>query len=366
MDHEAAYKQLPLDDSHTKYAMVALRHPAAMEWRASPPHSIRFGAEAAVIHYNCYSRTVAILIYRIFGIPIISYYDDLGALIPSDLGQLAMETTKIFVSTIGYFINNKKTDLGELLTLMGLSGRFPNPTNDMTLGISLPETKKTTRSAMIQQILDLGVVTYAQLASLIGGLSFPQTSIFGRFGRPMMGPLYAKLNTHIPPPSSPKKTRGYYNGGLPPYATSRHARYSNAPDIVMFADAATSARIIAAVTIIRDDFLRGESVYEVLTLSTGKHWEELFDSTNLIYGLEMLALLTKLYQRNEDQMGENITFHIDNGNAFEALVKNNAKPTVITAMTHLIWHRLNTLRITPWFEFGPRGQKYCRPSNKEC
>ena len=108
MDHEAAYKQLPIDSDQTKYAMVALRHPTTLEWHAFPPFSLLFGAEAAVIHYNCYSRTVAILINRILGIPLIAYYDDLGALIPSDLGQLTLATAKVFVTTIGYFISGKK------------------------------------------------------------------------------------------------------------------------------------------------------------------------------------------------------------------------------------------------------------------
>ena len=85
-DHEAAYKQLPLGDNQTKYAMVALRHPTAMEWRAFPPRSFLVGAEAAAIHYNSYPRAAEILAPRIFGIPLISYYDDIGALIPSDLG----------------------------------------------------------------------------------------------------------------------------------------------------------------------------------------------------------------------------------------------------------------------------------------
>ena len=108
MDRESAYKQLLLGDARAKYAMLTLRHPTAMEWRAFPPHSLLFGAEAAAIHYNCYSRTVAILISRIFGIPIISYYDDRCALIPPDLGQLALARTKIFVSTIGYFPTTKR------------------------------------------------------------------------------------------------------------------------------------------------------------------------------------------------------------------------------------------------------------------
>ena len=171
-----------------------------------------------------------------------------------------------------------------------------------------------------------------------------------------MAPLYAKLNTQTYHPLLTEKDRRilqWWVVALKNLTPRRVTKRTDRPDIIMFTDAATSTRIIAAVTIVRDDFITNESVKEVLTLTTGKHWGRLFDSTNLIYGLEMLALLTKLYQSNEDLIDKNITFHIDNRNAFDALVKNSAKPTVITAMTHLIWHRLNTLRITPWFEWVP-------------
>ena len=172
----------------------------------------------------------------------------------------------------------------------------------------------------------------------------------------MMGPLYAELNTHIYHPIlSERDTRilQWWVTAIRDLAPRRVLKRTGQPDIAMFADAATATSIIAAVAIIREDFIRDESAHEVLALTTGEHWGELFDSTNLIYGPEMLAQLTKLYRRYGDIRNKNITFLIDNGNAFEALVKNNAKPTVITEMTHLIWHRLNTLRITPWFEWAP-------------
>ena len=47
---------------------------------------------------------------------------------------------------------------------------------------------------MIDRVLELGVVTHSQLDPLVGRLSFLQTSIFGRVGRPMIPPLYIKLN----------------------------------------------------------------------------------------------------------------------------------------------------------------------------
>ena len=125
------------------------------------------------------------------------------------------------------------------------------------------------------------------------------------------------------------------------------------PDLIVFTDAATSTSIIAAVAISREDFMADETIQEVRKTVTGKYWEALFDSTNLIYGLEMLALLAILFYPNNRMRNKNATFHIDNSNAFEAVVKNSATPLVIVAMTQLIWHRIYDLNITPWFEWVP-------------
>ena len=102
VDHEAAYKQLPLESSHKKYAMVTIRHPTLNAWFTFPPRTLLFGAETAVTQYNCFSRIIAILINRIFGIPQVSYFDDLGAQTPTEIALAALNTVKIFLMTLGY------------------------------------------------------------------------------------------------------------------------------------------------------------------------------------------------------------------------------------------------------------------------
>ena len=296
------------------------------------------------------------LINRIFGIPLVSYYDDMGSMVPSELARPALETIRDFLFTLMVYLNNKKTDLGEEVTFLGLLGDFPRPGNKMTLSITLPEEKKADWVALITEIQTLGVVSRDQLASLVGGLSFSQTSIFGRFGRPMLTPLHVKLNAtqFRPQPSGREKRILQWRPSALPNMGPRQVRdRSGRPDMVVFTDAASSTSIIAAVTINRTQFIQDETICEARYSTTGKQWETLFDSTNLIYGLEMLALLAILYRPNNLLYGKNATFHIDNGNALEAAVKNNARPLAIVAMTQLVWRRLYVLDITAWFEWVP-------------
>ena len=64
-------------------AMVALRGPVAGRWQSFHLRPLLFGAEAEVIHYNLFSRTMDVLVNRVQGIPLLSYFDDLGAPVPS-------------------------------------------------------------------------------------------------------------------------------------------------------------------------------------------------------------------------------------------------------------------------------------------
>ena len=355
-DHEAAYKQLPLDPDHCNLAMVTLRHPTLGTWFAFPPQALLFGAEAAVIHYNCFSRILGVLTNKIFGIPLVTYFDDYGSMTPKEIDQLTLNTVKIFMITIGVFLKDDKTKLGDVMTFLGIQGSFPSPSNGMTLEVSLPEDKKKKWVDMITQIIDLGIITHDQLESLIGRLSFSQTSIFGRFGRPMMTQLYNKLNARrFHPVLSTNEIRilQWWRTALTNLASRTVRPQKDRPDWIVFTDAATSTSIIAAVLIKRSDFIINENIDLIYASLTGEYWVKLFELTNLIYGLEMLALLATLYIPNTPLKNQNVTFHIDNRNAFEAVVKNNSNVTVISAMTQLIWHKISELGITAWFEWVP-------------
>ena len=76
--HASAYKQLPLDPQYANLTIVALRNPSTGLWMGFIPKVLLFGAVSAVIHYNCFSRRLAVIINRMLGIPMISYFDDYG------------------------------------------------------------------------------------------------------------------------------------------------------------------------------------------------------------------------------------------------------------------------------------------------
>ena len=124
-------------------------------------------------------------------------------------------------------------------------------------------------------------------------------------------------------------------------------------DATVVTDSAKSTMIVAAVTLDRPLFIQHHTVAEARSETLGPHRANLFAETNLIYGMETLALLVFLCGGDPDLKVKAATFHIDNENAINAVIKCNSKSDVITAMDHLIWHRIRQLGLTQWFEWVP-------------
>ena len=193
-DHEAAYKKLPLEPPNAPLASVALRNPETSEWMALRPKALLFGAAAAVLRYNCFSRLLSVLSNLTFVIPLIGYFDDFGALIPYELSNDAIDTFVEVCATLGIHLETKKTEVGWGIIFLGIQGTFPRPANDMALVIKLPPKNAKTWRVMSERIIKAESVSRKELESVIGRLSIAQTSVFGRIGREMLSPLYKKLH----------------------------------------------------------------------------------------------------------------------------------------------------------------------------
>ena len=64
-DHEAAYKQLPLDPADQPYAIIALRNPVAGRWHGFRSMTLMFGSVAAVLQYDVLSRLITAIFNRL-------------------------------------------------------------------------------------------------------------------------------------------------------------------------------------------------------------------------------------------------------------------------------------------------------------
>ena len=100
----------------------------------------------------------------------------------------------------------KKTDLGRQMVFLGILGHFPGPGAGV-IPHSFPVEKNAKWASIIRGVLAAGRIAQNELESLTGKLSVSQTSIFGRFGRFVVKPLYRKH--YGPYYQTPMKDRGW-------------------------------------------------------------------------------------------------------------------------------------------------------------
>ena len=355
-DHASAYKQLPLDPTHANLTVVALRHPVTNRWMAFVPKVLLFGSISAVLHYNCFSRCLAVLMNRCFGIPMVSYFDDFGSFIPRELAQAALDTFSGSLAILGSDLNNDKSGLGSELNFLGLTGNFPQVSSGMLLRIFLPEDKILTWSAQIDEFTRAGSISHKQLEKLVGRLSFTQTSVFGRFGRTLLRPLHRKLHQH---PFQERFSSDEMSLLAWWAASIRAARprvvhlKSNFPEVVIYTDAATSTCIIAAVIIDVKNFSKFPAFEAVLSEQADATWADSFSETNLIYGLEMLAVIATMFVLRDFLAGRNVVFYVDNLNTKDALVKGHSDSPAIDKLIKIFWAFAQSSGAWVWIEHVP-------------
>ena len=103
IDHESAYKNLPIRPSDSRFCNIVLWSEVEGCWFAFEPKTQIFGSIASVLHYNVFSRLLASLINRILGILILGYVDDFGSPIPASLGIRALKCLNDFCEILGWF-----------------------------------------------------------------------------------------------------------------------------------------------------------------------------------------------------------------------------------------------------------------------
>ena len=291
-DHEAAYKQLPIEPADQTCAIIALRHPTSGKWYGFATRALIFGAVAAVLHYNVGSWAITALVNLIFGLPMVCYLDDFAALAQLCLGGKALAVFSRFWALLGIQLKPGESSAGNKIIFLGLLGEFPCAQNSCQLAISLTPEKRGKRASLIASYLKRGQLSHRCLGKLIGRFSFSKTALFGKFARTQLRPRYTKLHRLV------------YNALLSSLESStmsrrlriiaEFARRLSVPrpsraDWLIYTDAATEPATLRAL------LFRGDSDTPSLdaccSQRTAVTWDYLFRTTSLIYGLELLALV---------------------------------------------------------------------------
>ena len=226
----------------------------------------------------------------------------------------------------------------------------------MMFSIDLAEAKKIAWGGRIEEIPKSGEIPHGELNALTGRLSFSQASVFGRFGRAMMQPIYRKLYTgfYTAQLSDCDVVTLDWRVGLLRAIRPRiiYPRRST-PQKIVIADAATEAMIMAAIVFDKATFDPNHHALVCRGVRAAPVWEELFVVANLIYGLELTAAVLAKSGPLIPHGGQCVTYYLGNNNSLEALVRADSQRDAISSIARIFWEICAVRRITPWLERVP-------------
>ena len=99
-DNEASYKQLPTDASHSKLAAIALISPSDHRMYGLIIRTIVFGAVAAALRYNVFTRLLSEPFDQFFGNPLLVFFGDFCSIAAAEVSEADLRQSTLFGSKL--------------------------------------------------------------------------------------------------------------------------------------------------------------------------------------------------------------------------------------------------------------------------
>ena len=174
---------------------------------------------------------------------------------------------------------------------------------------------------------------------MIGKLSFSKSTFFGMFARSQMRVLYRELHRKVYSACLSTRERAVL--------VWRRAIFRELTPRVL--EPCKGARTTFCIPTLLQHMLgfpeysSGGSdppLIELLTKETApKFWDRLFHQKNIIYGIELLAVLAFIYMNREILQNSSVNIYICNNNALCALIRGDSNTAVIADVTAVFWNR---------------------------
>ena len=187
-------------------AQVAMRHPIPRRRYAMRPETLLFRSPGAVLRYNVMRRLFGAISFRILGIPTLSFVDDFGAPTRASIIEEAAFSFKIAADSIAMLHKDTETDVGNKIIYSGMAGHFPGPDAGRCLIIPLSSGWAQLIVFTLSVPIRIRSIAHNSTVRLIGKLGFASTSLYNRFPRATIHPLYRKLYSDPYFPSFQGKT----------------------------------------------------------------------------------------------------------------------------------------------------------------
>lgn len=189
VDHEAAYRQIPLQASERRLAVVTFCDPSSGQKCLWIHNALPFGALGAVYGYNRPARGLVHIARVLLRIPVDNYFDDYWGVEGGASVASGFEAFKVLNELLGFLLKpSKERSPGKEGEVLGLEVELSSP--QTRVSVSMARRAKLLQA--IAGILFGGRLLPGSAGSLVGKLGFACSGIFGRVGRAALQPLYRR------------------------------------------------------------------------------------------------------------------------------------------------------------------------------
>ena len=182
IDLKSACKQFPICPEHREYSVLVLKQPSSGKAMGFVSKILPFGSVASVLHFNRVVR----LLHRIgleLDIPWTNYYDDFPAIDFKVFSEHTAAAARALTSLLGF---ERALDKEQPFSLKAEALGVVLDLEESTKGIVKVSNKPRRMEelgAVVQGILDAGVVNTKDLAPIFGRALFVESQFMGKAGK---------------------------------------------------------------------------------------------------------------------------------------------------------------------------------------
>ena len=344
------------------FSVVALYHPGRRATVFATMPGFNFGEVSAVLQFNRYSAFVSRAMRQLFhwcGAP---YFDDFCTVEPAYAKGSGQKALAWFMARLGIPTAPKKhVPMAARFVFLGVESDLAAFAQSQCVLVGVTRERCDRLASAVEAVLDSGVCFDGESSSLSGRLGFASQWSHGRFGRALMGPLYAHDASAAPTIST--ALRGALRVwleillvGLPRrrvYLQQARRR----PTVKVWTDAAwePSERNPAYVAfVVFFPAERGQQerwVYGHAPVPA-EVMDRFVARKQYIGQLELLAAVA-VYWSVPELRGRDVIHWIDNQGAIAALVKGYSRAPDSVQILHAFVVFTMALGLAIWFEYVP-------------
>ncbi len=338
-DMKSAYRQIPLDPRHVRYAITAVYDPNTDSVALVTMYGQPFGAGHSVPNFCRVAEWLARFCQVYFKICTDHFFDDFFTIEPSETIQSAMRCLQESFSLLGFELDPDKTQTpSQVCNILGVVFNSTSLQLQRRLLVESKPTRIQNLKECIEDVLQRDSLTPSLAASIVGKFQFLCSTLFGKVGRCCTAPIRHRQysfggNTRC---TAPIRTSLRLMKHFLDFTPSRKLFLDVTSPVILYTDASDvperiPQQVLGAVLIDGEDILH---THWAVAPSIISRW---IQKQNHMSQLELLAAPLALATWKTRLFRRDILLFIDNEGACANLVKGYSPQTDSSAIVGHFW-----------------------------